>query len=99
MTLEPDPTGVTWRAVGVARPRVDGREKVSGEARYAADLSPAGVLHARIVPSVYAHARIRRVDSTAARALPGVVAVLTADDMPVVGRGESRRYEPLVRSE
>lgn len=99
MTLEPDPTGVTWRAVGVARPRVDGREKVTGEARYAADLSPAGVLHARVVPSVYAHARIRRVDSTAALALPGVVAVLTAEDMPVVGRGESRRYEPLVRSE
>ena len=91
--------GAGARAVGVAHPRIDGREKVTGDARYAADLPHPGVLHARIVPSVYAHARIRGIDGAAALALPGVVAVLTAADLPVVATGPSRRDEPLVRTE
>jgi CO/xanthine dehydrogenase Mo-binding subunit len=50
--------------------------------RYTADLQLPGLLHARLVTSLYAHAKLRRVDATAARAVPGVVAVLTAQDMP-----------------
>jgi CO/xanthine dehydrogenase Mo-binding subunit len=87
------------RYVGIRRPRIDSRQKVIGATRYAGDLAGAGLLHARIVPSLYAHARIRGVDAAEALALPGVVAVLTARDLPVVGRGEERRFEPLARDE
>ncbi len=87
------------RTVGIRRPRIDSREKVTGTARYAGDLSQPRLLHARVVPSLYAHARIRAVDAAAALAVPGVVAVLTARDLPIVGHGEERRFEPLVRDE
>jgi CO/xanthine dehydrogenase Mo-binding subunit len=88
-----------FRVIGVSRPRADSRSKVTGTARYAADQhAPApGLLHARIVPSLYAHARIRSIDATAALAVPGVVAVLTADDLGVMGEGDSRRAVPLAR--
>ena len=87
------------RYVGIRRPRIDSRGKVTGETRYAGDLTVPGLLHARVVPSLYAHARIRGVDATAALALPGVVAVLTAYDLPILGRGDERRFEPLARNE
>ena len=85
------------RYVGTRRPRIDSREKVIGAIRYAGDLTVPGLLHARLVPSVHAHARIRAIDATEALAVPGVVAVLTARDLPIVGHGEERRYEPLAR--
>ena len=87
------------RHVGIPRPRIDSRDKVIGATRYTGDLTVPGLLHARVVPSLYAHARIRAVDAAAALALPGVVAVLTARDLPTVGRGNERRFEPLVRDE
>jgi CO/xanthine dehydrogenase Mo-binding subunit len=58
-----------------------------------------GLLHARIVPSLYAHARIRAIDAAEALAVPGVVAVLTARDLPIVGHSAERRFEPLARDE
>ena len=85
--------------VGIPRPRIDSRDKVMGATRYTGDLTVPGLLHARVVPSLYAHARIRAVDAAAALALPGVVAVLTAQDLPTVGRGNERRFEPLARDE
>jgi CO/xanthine dehydrogenase Mo-binding subunit len=87
------------REIGVARPRPDSNDKVRGATRYAADLPVAGLLHARIVPSLYAHARILRIDASAALASPGVVAVLTAADLPIVGRDDMRMFEPLARGE
>lgn len=87
------------RYIGVRRPRADGRDKVRGATRYAADVPLAGALHARIVPALYAHARIRSIDATDALAVPGVVAVLTADDLPIEGRGPERHLEPLAREE
>ena len=87
------------RYVGVRRTRADGRDKVRGATRYAADVLLTGALHARIVPAVYAHARIRSIDARDALAVPGVVAVLTADDLPIVGRGPERHLEPLAREE
>jgi CO/xanthine dehydrogenase Mo-binding subunit len=60
--------------------RVEGRDKVQGRARYAADVKMPGMLHAAFVTSPYAHARIVSVDVAAARALPGVRAVLTGAD-------------------
>ncbi|MBL8325380.1 MAG: 4-hydroxybenzoyl-CoA reductase subunit alpha [Rubrivivax sp.] len=67
-------------SVGRAQPLVDGIEKVSGRARYTADLPFAGALVGRIGRSAVAHGVIRRIDPTAALALPGVRAVITGED-------------------
>lgn len=61
--------------------RVEGRDKVTGAARYAADITREGMLHAAFVPSPYAHARVVSVDTTAAQAVAGVHAVLTGTDV------------------
>ncbi len=70
------------RGVGLAIPRPDGAEKVTGRVQYVADLQPRGLLHAKLLRSPHAHARIVRIDTSRARALPGVRAVLTAADIP-----------------
>jgi len=87
--------------IGLARPRGDSEAKVRGTTRYAADTPPPGLLHARIVPSMYAHARIRGFDLSAALAVPGVVAVLTAADLPIASAAaeDMRMFEPLARDE
>ncbi|MGA2087495.1 MAG: 4-hydroxybenzoyl-CoA reductase subunit alpha [Stellaceae bacterium] len=66
-------------AVGQRLPLIDGIEKVTGRAAYTADL-PASALVGRILRSPYAHAELLEVDTTAARALPGVVAIITGAD-------------------
>ena len=86
-------------AIGVSRPRLDSREKVTGATRYAADDQLIGLLHARLVLSIEAHARIAGIDSSQALELPGVVAVLTADDLPIAAQGADRAREPLARRE
>ena len=63
-------------------PRPDGPEKVTGRVQYVADLQPRGLLHAKLLRSPHAHARILRIDTIEAKALPGVRAVLTAADIP-----------------
>ena len=67
--------------------RQDGRDKVTGSGRYAADLTMTGMLHGAFRIADVSHARIRRIDTTAARALPGVHAVITAADVPEVRYG------------
>jgi CO/xanthine dehydrogenase Mo-binding subunit len=94
MTLQTQP-----QAIGVPRRRVDGEAKVRGATRFAADLSMPGLLHARLVLAAEAHARITGIDAEAARAAPGVVAVLTAADLPTPGGGPGRAGEPLAREE
>jgi len=96
MTVGP---GSATDGLGVARPRTDSNEKVRGTTRYAADVPMIGLLHARIVPSVYAHARIIGIDASAALAVPGVVAVLTAADLPIIAADDMRMFEPLARGE
>lgn len=68
--------------VGQPLPQPDARAKATGEARYAADLFFPDMLHAKVLRSEYPHARLLRVDVSRARELPGVAAVLTADDIP-----------------
>ncbi|MFH1568649.1 MAG: molybdopterin cofactor-binding domain-containing protein, partial [Gemmatimonadota bacterium] len=70
------------KAVGRRASRVDAVALVTGSAIYSADVQIPGALHARFLHSPHPHARIRRLDATRARALPGVVAVLTAADTP-----------------
>ena len=71
------------KSVGVRQPLVDGVEKVTGAARYTADLAPRDALVGAILRSPLAHARIRGVDVSRARALPGVRAVVTGADCPI----------------
>ena len=85
--------------IGVARPRVDAPDKVTGATRFAADGYVHGLLHARPVLATEAHARIRGIDSDGAVALPGVVAVLAAADLPIASAGTDRTSEPLAREE
>src|SRR2546422_803266 len=88
----------TRTVVGGEAPRIDAVPKITGQAAYAADVPVPGVLHARLVLSSHAHARIGRIDAADAAAVPGVVAVLTADDLPLAD-GPGRAFEPLARDE
>jgi CO/xanthine dehydrogenase Mo-binding subunit len=85
--------------IGVSAPRRDSEPKVRGRTQFAGDTPMPGLLHARLVLAHEAHAMISAVDADDARALPGVVAVLTAADLPIVARGKGRLYEPLARAE
>jgi CO/xanthine dehydrogenase Mo-binding subunit len=71
----------TYHIIGQPIPRVDGAAKAIGHARYAADVSLPGTLWGKSLHSPYAHARIVRIDTTAARQLPGVHAVITGADV------------------
>ena len=64
--------------------RPDGKEKVTGSGRYTADLVLAGQLIAKFRYADHTHARINRIDASKARALPGVLAVVTHEDVPDV---------------
>src|SRR5260221_1790134 len=57
-------------------------KRVTGHGAFAGDLRVPGLLHVRVVRSPHAHARVLRIDPSAARALPGVVAVLGQADLP-----------------
>jgi CO/xanthine dehydrogenase Mo-binding subunit len=82
---------MAYRVIGGSQARADAWEKVRGRPIYAGDLALSGMLHGRIVRSPYASARLVRLDTEAARALPGVIAVLTARDVP---RNELRMELP-----
>ncbi|MBV9467570.1 MAG: xanthine dehydrogenase family protein molybdopterin-binding subunit, partial [Solirubrobacterales bacterium] len=86
-------------AIGVSTPRRDSEPKVRGATRFAADAPVPGLMHARLVLAHEAHALIAAIRTDAALALPGVVAVLTAADLPLVGDGPGRLNEPLAREE
>jgi len=69
------------RQVGVSVTRKDGLAKVTGAAEYLDDLTIPNAVMAALVRSPYAHARILRVDAARAAAAPGVLAVVTTDDL------------------
>jgi 4-hydroxybenzoyl-CoA reductase subunit alpha len=69
--------------IGARTPLIDGVEKVTGKAKYTADLQHTGALVGRILRSTRAHARILSIDVSKAVALPGVVCVATGEDTPV----------------
>lgn len=77
-----------YRLIGTRPDRPDGLDKVTGRARYGADVSAPGMLHAAVVRSPHAHARIKSIDASKALALPGVKAVVTRADFPTGLTGE-----------
>src|SRR5262249_6549615 len=79
----------SFRVIGRRLRRPDARPRLTGQERYAGDLALPGMLHACLVLSVHAHARIHRIDAAAALAHPGVGAVLTAADLPPFARDDA----------
>lgn len=83
------------RYVGKALTRGDAVDKVAGRWIYGADLALPGMLIAKVLRSVYAHARIVSIDCSRARRLPGVRVVLTGEDTPYLF-GSAIRDEPFL---
>jgi CO/xanthine dehydrogenase Mo-binding subunit len=75
------PVATTFNYVGKATKRQDGPRKLTGEEQFVGDMTLPRMAHARLVNSIYANARIRGIDTSAARALPGVIDVCTAEDI------------------
>jgi CO/xanthine dehydrogenase Mo-binding subunit len=73
-----------YRTIGSGGPRVDAAEKVTGRAIYSTDIDRPGMLHAKILRSNVAHAKLVKIDASKARAAPGVHAVLTRDELDQV---------------
>ncbi len=71
-----------YRVIGTRPVRHDGYDKVTGRAKYGADVHMAGLLEGAVLRSPHAHAKIRSIDTSKAEALPGVKAVMTAGDIP-----------------
>src|SRR3989440_1526724 len=70
------------RIIGSARPKVDAYGKVPGRALYADDIMLPRMVYGRLLRSPHAHARILSIDTSRALALPGVLAVITGEDLP-----------------
>ncbi|MFQ5807162.1 MAG: molybdopterin-dependent oxidoreductase [Phycisphaerae bacterium] len=95
--LKPAAPRSEYNTVGVSIPRVDAADKVSGRAMYAGDISLPNMIHGKILGSPIAHGRIKRIDVSKAKALDGVVAVITGADVPDTLYGVSpARYDEHV---
>src|SRR5207244_11660610 len=84
--------------IGKRIPRPDAPAKTRGTAQYVADIQRTGLLHAAVLRSPYPRARIRSLDITAALALQGVKAVVTADDTSGRIWGAFRKDHPVLAS-
>ncbi len=84
-----------YKYVGTRPVRHDGLDKVTGKARFAADLDLTGQLRGAIVRSPHAHARIVSIDTSAAEAMPGVKSVVTGADFPAIDPSDSAHDEAV----
>jgi len=82
--------------VGQSISRVDARAKVTGEAKYPGDLVMENMLHAKILFAGRPHARVLQIDTAEAEAIPGVVAIFTAQDVPVNEYGLQTPDQPVL---
>jgi CO/xanthine dehydrogenase Mo-binding subunit len=71
-----------YAVIGKSRPRLDAKDKVTGSLKYIADMECLDALHGKVLRSPHPHALIRKIDTSKAEALPGMVAVMTAKDLP-----------------
>ena len=94
-TADPPPQ---FKVLGTRPIRHDGMEKVTGQARYGADIHPPGLLHGKILRSPHAHARIKSIDTSKAEALDGVRAVITNADYPIVSNTSIDLAEVLMNA-
>jgi CO/xanthine dehydrogenase Mo-binding subunit len=79
----------TFRVIGRRTPKVDALDKVTGRAQFGADVVLPRMLVGKVLRSPYAHARIKRIETSQAATLPGVKAVITGDDLPQIAPGAS----------
>lgn len=84
-----------WSVVGKPEIKVDAVKLVQGKPAFAADMEQRGLLVAKVLHSPVAHARIKHIDATQARALPGVAAVLTWEDIPRVVWSTAGQSDPI----
>lgn len=89
----------TYVAVGKRTAAVEGPEKVTGETIYAADITLPGTLWVKVLRSPFPHAHIVSVDTKKAAALPGVVEVVSGQDLPAVDIGIRMRDMPVLARE
>ncbi len=85
----------TMQTVGKPEPKLDSVKLVQGKPAFTADLEMRGMLHAKVLHSPHAHARITRIDASKARALQGVAAVLTWQDIPRVAYSTAGQSDPI----
>ncbi|HEU5087028.1 MAG TPA: xanthine dehydrogenase family protein molybdopterin-binding subunit, partial [Roseiflexaceae bacterium] len=85
-----------FRYLGKPRKLIEGLEKITGRARYSGDMTLPGMLHAQLVLSPYAHARIVSIDVEPAMEMEGVVAVLKADDLVTRDRVMNSRHSAVL---
>jgi putative selenate reductase molybdopterin-binding subunit len=88
-------TSPPLQVVGQPEAKVDALKLVQGKPAFAADLEMRGMLVGKILWSPFAHARIKRIDASRARALPGVHAVLTHEDLPRVVHSTAGQSHPI----
>ena len=89
------PQAEQWQTVGKPEVKVDAVKLVQGKPAFAADLEKRGLLYAKVLRSPHAHARIKRIDASKARALEGVAAVLTWQDIPRVVYSTAGQSDPI----
>ncbi|MCQ3937743.1 MAG: xanthine dehydrogenase [Chloroflexi bacterium] len=89
------PETQTWQTVGKPEKKVDAIKLVQGKPAFAADLDMRGMLYAKVLRSPHAHARIKRIDTRKAKALKGVAAVLTWQDIPRVVYSTAGQSDPI----
>jgi xanthine dehydrogenase molybdenum-binding subunit len=87
-----NPRSQPFRIIGRKTPKVDAIDKVTGRAQFGADVPLPRLLVGKALRSPYAHARIKRIDTSKAAELPGVHAVITGDDLPRVTPGTPGRH-------
>ena len=84
-----------YQTVGKPEPKLDAVKLAQGKPAFTADLELRGMLHAKVLHSPHAHARIKRIDASKARLLPGVAAVLTWQDLPRVVYSTAGQSDPI----
>src|SRR5436189_6447110 len=92
---EPPPLAVNekLKVVGKPTPRLDGRLKVTGAAKYTADVNLPGMLFARMLISPYPHAKVKSIDTSAAEKAPGVRAVHIVEKLLGVAEEQGKKGE------
>jgi len=89
------PQTENWKSVGRPEIKVDALKLVQGKPAFAADIEMRGMLHAKVLKSPHAHARIVSIDTSKAKDLPGVAAVLTYADLPRVPYSTAGQSDPI----
>lgn len=89
------PDKQTWQTVGKPEIKVDAVKLAQGKPAFAADFEKRGLLHAKVLRSPHAHALIKKIDASKAKALEGVAAVLTWQDLPRVVYSTAGQSDPI----